>query len=900
MAQDRIVPQFDPTRIVQPTANPVDLYFRPVLAQPDVTQQLQVAKAFENMLPQLQRLSSDAMAFGIKQEKSAGVIEALNEPNAGAMLKKATQYIEKAGGLAPWRYQSYLETAGARLARDNYQAELYKQMDRLANPFKEDGTVQDPNFITEEMAKLYQAAGIPADSYYMNKGAAEAKANIDQAFLSRAMLIRADRVKTQTEIDLKDRVMYLLETTTAQDYDKLLAPGGVMETDLKVFNSKGYGDGRDIFAAAVKARSEALTAQGDFDEAKALVSSALNHRIGPETVGKGRFAAVLEAQLGDIEKARDAKDEHDEVMRARREATSSQHVLDDVRGQLQKRKAAAGDAFMPVSYGEAITMAEESVKRLNIDPSLRDAAVSRAVENIIGIANAMNSPRPDDPSVAANMAQQSLNLNPQNYQDFVDAGYAAVRSGNMSLSTWESIRGRAETNMEIVREVGQQLAQVGQVSGLNDVGWTGRSREAFGPDSAEKLAQIGQEAYLAAQQETYAEYPELAKKYAGNKAALASAMSSLFATKLRERKNQLMQEHGEFIKMADRTEGFQVTWGKISAQVEEFATAAVKSMSPDNEMDAYALRVELMNQIQRRFETAFETVNDKPDIERFRYLQSQMVPIIRETTIALRNNPAALDALTPEARNQIQGSMQQVLKPGATPTGEQPMAGVVAPPGSGDSPVQASTWTLFGKVALTPSESNVATLATSIRNANITPESSETAKASFDKSKAELQANAMEAIKALQSVSLRDYNIKLGKGWLGGGGDSPAFQIREDGLYVDQFNPLTWGPTNPPVLDKRATEQYWVYKSLVGYTPEELKAKRTAEGLTIGPAMSDPTTFLFFTSTEDFRKAADEYVKSGGTKGFIAETVFPMLPPGTAFDKFKEAQMRLLQVRKPR
>jgi hypothetical protein len=124
--------------------------------------------------------------------------------------------------------------------------------------------------------------------------------------------------------------------------------------------------------------------------------------------------------------------------------------------------------------------------------------------------------------------------------------------------------------------------------------------------------------------------------------------------------------------------------------------------------------------------------------------------------------------------------------------------------------------------------------------------------------------------------------------------ETPAFKIESDGVHV--LNPRTQQYARSP----RTTAKMVAAKAIIGYTPEEITSRRTAEGLNITEEMLNPAGFLMFTSMSQFDQAVSEYNASGGNSGYIAEVLLPALSNyGTTFDSLFQTQFELLKRRKP-
>ena len=119
----------------------------------------------------------------------------------------------------------------------------------------------------------------------------------------------------------------------------------------------------------------------------------------------------------------------------------------------------------------------------------------------------------------------------------------------------------------------------------------------------------------------------------------------------------------------------------------------------------------------------------------------------------------------------------------------------------------------------------------------------------------------------------------------------PMYELREDGVYELR------GLGGERGKSATMTNRYWGAKSLIGYSPEELKSGKTSEGVDITRNERDASQYLYFQSAADFQKALDEYAASTGKKGLIAESYLEL--SGMTFEEFRKAQLNLIGLRKP-
>lgn len=807
MAKQRINPEFSPDRVVQPTSSPVDVYFRPMLRAPDVAKQLELAKALQDLAPQLERFTSDAVAFASQAERAAGEIDALNAPDQATLRRKATEAIEKAGGIAPWRYQAFLEATGARLVRDGYQSKLYESLEDLSEPTNADGTARDPDYVTQRMSEFYKEVGIPEDSFFIQKGAANAKMAADRTFMDRITLMRAEKVKLKAENDLRDSITFALQTTPLENLDELFTgPGGRITAAMNAHYANGFGSGNDVLMTSMQAWAESLAAEHDYDGARKVVGFLMKNPVGGRKIGD-RFTPLLKKKMEEIDDEERKYQANEIQLKEMRQRAILNDATDQFYRMYQEKSQANQEAgrggYVSLTMGQREEAADKILAGMKgFSEQEKQEIKGRVMEGMRVFEEAQNNTNASDPMVYADLTNKASSMAPEEFKPLL---LGQLAQGNISKADFATL------------------------TGLNN-----------------------------------------------NPSAFTDSETS-----------------------------FDAIWeGKFEQEANQFALSFIESNKGTipEEQTRRMLRT-IVTEYRARLHEAFMG-EQGPITTRRGALLKRITDIEDRLELDMKSRTDALKTVSPEKRNLI----------GAPPATSQPVPPVeIAPdaPGSIGSAVRPASgfFDIFAKNA--PAESNEAKTRTSADQIvsllpeiqkNPTPEN----QAKWDKAKGSLNANAEAGIKEIAESNLRDDpKFRYSAGTNGIPSDAKKFEYREDGVYTwdyvkDPKTGIRGGYSWKKRIDDATTNRYWVYKTIQGYSPEEIANGRTDEGLKITDKLMDPRTFLMFRSVSEFDAAVKEYIDNGGRTGFIAETLLPKLRPfGTDFAGLMEAQRALLQVRKP-
>lgn len=906
MARERINPEFSPDRVVQPTAAPVDRYFRPVLTQPDVSQQLEVAKALQGLVPQLQRFASDATASAIKVEQTLGAKEAMELKTPEEMLKKQAEYIEKAGGLAPWRYTAALKVVGDRLVNEVYVPALYGQLEDLSNPTNADGTLRDPGYVTTRMREIYANANIPENSYYITAAATKARAEADQMFLNRVTMLRTEKVKQKNSNDLKDTIFRSLKITPTEKIEDLFADGGQITQAVNSYYQSGFGSGDEELVSSMTDWMEALTAANDFDGARRVGRFLMTSKVGSRKIGD-RYTPLLMKKIDEIDDA-EMKEEAQRIsLRDARTQSVQREAMGGWLQYVQEQTVARQKDGLPGSFSlsmdKVMQVAETVVGSLPGDEASKRAALPRVAEDIRAYLERIDSNDKSDPTVYSSMMREAVTGASTGYENRL---LASLSDGSLNKNDFQTLMGMHQRTQSLSQTENQSITEAASAVGLDGIGFTGLGPEAISPDARQTLVQIGEQARIEAMQEIRGKItdPAFVQKYAadptGRQFAVAQVAREVFARKRKE----VTADNKELIDSANLTASFDNTYTSsgVAQNVNEWAANAVESMGVDKEQ-AYdmteAVALELRTELEKFWSGVPGPLSAKKDA-----LIKAMPGIKSKLKAKMRVNPQGLSMMPPELRNvlSVPSSTGSPVTDPAIASGTGVIGSAVRQE-SGFFDIMARGAPSGSPEAKTRDVANtIAKVAVEVE-ANPTKEN----KAKFDEAKANLNKNAEEGIAFLTDEPLtNDVRFRYMTGINGITADSRRYEIRGDGVYSFANVPGEYNPSEgrryemKRVFDPAVTARYWVYKTINGYSPEEVVAGRTAEGLAIDKDKLNPSEFLFFRTVSQFDAAVNEYAASGGSKGYIAEVVLPAVAPyGTTFDALKNAQLQLLKRRKP-
>ena len=939
MATPRQNPQFDPQRIVQPTASPIDTYFQPMLAQPEQPKILQVAAALADISPQLNRLSSDAMAANIAAQKEYGQYEALTERDPDVARRRATEAIEGSGGIAPWRYQSYLEAYGQRLVRDKYRNALYKNLDDLSNPYNADGTIRAPTYVGEQMTKLYDEAQIPADSYYMNKGAAAARAEADNSFYERLMGARRQKVLQSSKDAFADGIQFNINITP--DIEKMFAKGGVLEILAKTYYENGGQDGDDILTQGILNAAQQSVSEGNYDRAQSLLRRAMDGPVGSRSIGKRhqpRFAEALEIY--------ERKEQEAELNDARtlegRKQLALTRVNDALLLKLQQTTPASGQ--MILSQAEINDWVTKEISGSNVSDDIKLSVQARAAEgfrvNIDALNRSLGEPKKD-----TRTTNMSLDAAYQQSQFIPPAEFNAYITGMLDkdLITFGQAQELRQQNKAFFSqsEVDRQhmATLLSSISGQN---WTGLDPKQIAIDGHAKFTALGNEASTRVMTAYTAKINSLEfRKSYPDDTQRSLAQNQVLDELVAKEKTDLLVKHGKMIAEYDLSASYEANFGSF-AQVEipKLMGSVLADLGVDEGLESSRLGSRFAQYFEAELKKRWAGLGADPGApplslsERRQQMHKIYPDIVDEFIDTVQNNPQVLN-LKPNLSTFL--NSKKAEKSGSVGTGEvQAARGIVSSTTdvsraiTTDSPsksvIRGSSVPWFGdKYTVTPVfESESALFDTSSKasktyksillateSGSFTPELQQ----QHNIDKAAMNVEAERYISDFISTTINTASPSSpwkpqnwGNGvWrsLPSDGNVPLFILRDNGVYVavHGFSALNPGRSGDVVENKVVytpqpdlNARYWAAKAVTGYSKDEVTSGRTAEGVRITPAQLDPREFLLFKSPEEFSTALAEYTTTSGKSGFIAE----LLPrTGVTYEIFRATQLKLLGMRKP-
>lgn len=896
MAIQRQNPQFDPQRIVQPTATPIDTYFRPMLRQPEQPKILQVAAALSDISPQLGRLASDAMAANIAAQKEYGEYEASTEKDPEVLRRKATEAIEGAGGIAPWRYQAFLEAYGQRLVRDKYRNALYENLDDLSNPYNADGTVRPPTYVAEQMNKLYEQAGIPTESYFMNKGAAAARAEADNSFYERLMGARRQKVMDASRDTLADGIQFAIDTNP--DMSALFGKNGAIKVLSDRYYQNGGQDGDDIVATGVLNAAKGLAAEGDYDRALDLLRFPIEEKIGDRTMGARHRARLQEAYDIIERKSRDAELSDYQNMEARK-GIAMTSVQDKVMAELQAKKQ--NTRFLSMDMTDIMELVDKNMSGVNMEEGIKLGVRGRMVDWTRNYIDALNRPEQKDPrSENIAYAEAFKNSQTMDVPTFREYAMGALSNELITAPQFNTLMQQNQAFNSMSDTDRQQMnLRLGTISGTS---WTGLAASQIARDAQAELEGIGNRATSDIMAKFFAEVnsPEFKQKYP-DEIQQAMARDQVMSRLVGEAQSSLLSQHRGKIDQANLAASFDATMGEdIKAEASAFSAAVLADIPEIPEgYFATGLGRRISSIMYERIRSEWGRLMSEPGQpamtleQRKRAMYERLPDIADKLQIELTTAPEKLG---------LPVNYVTILRGAAAPAelGDSTSAAVVRPVSRGIEEFKTGAW--FDRRLeynpLFPSEPKMVEAAREVLRFAAEAQASPEKRVLHNESKARFSKSAENFLDELRTITPRKA-IKTNRdslppalfGMNGPAADTPLYQFKEDGVYS------TVRLNGESKINDIATRRYWAAKALVGYTADELSKGMTSDGVKISKENLDATEYLYFRSVEDFSKAMDEYANSGGKTGIIAETFLPL--SGMSFADFRSEQLGLLRDRKP-
>lgn len=930
--RERQNPEFDPTRIVRPTAAPVELYFRPMLRGPEPSQLMQVAEALGGISPTLNRLASDAAAAGIAAEKNAGTWQADTEADPEVLRRKATEAIEKSGGLAPWRFQSYLEAYGQREVRDKYRKALYENIDDLSNPYNADGTVRPPEYISQRMGELYDKVGLPKDSYYINKGAAVARAEADNAFYDRLMNARRQKVLQSSADTLADGLAFSLETRP--DVAAEFGPNGLVKMQLDSYYQQGGQDGNDILAKTVIKVSRGLAAAGRMEEAKKILDTVLDPPSGGVAIAK-RFRADVQEEYDIIERKEREEEFREAQTRETRKSLARSSAQDSILNTLVDLQAKSATPYISMTAAERVDLAKRALAGIEAPEDIKAQILGNLADWTRVQIDAMNSPaQPNaraESMVLEAAYQNSIKMPQAEFEAYLtgllDKGLLTFQQAQAFRTSNKSFNGLPQMDRENSSIRMQPLKT-----------WTGMVEAQIALDGRSELQAIGaraevevMDAWLSAvsSQEFKTKHPDEVSASFARGRELDRIVSEKVAA--------LRSEHSDKLKQYNLSESFDSAIKPAVAQeAGQLTETILTELAIDEGYDRASLSRRFGAIFVDRARAAWYEIRSEPgqpamSMEQRRTKFYSMLPDIADTlNLDLRERPDTL-GLPQNLLNIVRSATAPDQGVVASAIAASAPAGIVASPAdisrgltaSGTGAIRPAPTVLapgpadayFKSEAALFDKGTAASRAYQnlLRAAAGGPPSPDAVSA-HNAAKRDLSKTAADMISEMSSTTpsqrfntgMLDYYQQTHGVKSEFAANKPLFKFSPSGVLIarrtyNERDSLRAGETveNGMVysLTPAATAKYWTAKAIIGYTAEEIKSGRTTEGITIGKAEQDANEFLYFQSTDELQAAVDEYNSSKGRSGYIAEYGLKM--SGMTYADFRERQLFLLNLRKP-
>lgn len=894
MAKQRINPEGAPDRVFQPVAAPVDLYFRPNLSQVSLNRSAQIVQALQEFSPQLQRLTSDLVAQNIDRERSEGTLEAL-QGTEEQNLAKASQAIEKAGGASPWRYEAFLDAFSRKQMREVYQPGIYEMMDDLAAVSNPDGTLRDSKYVKEKLDELYKKVNLPEGSFFIQRAAAEERAKIDAALLPKIQAQHVENVKARTRMDLQDEFVGAMNVTVPDKMDDFIQGPEAKAMADRYYSSFGES-GLNVMAEAAIKQAQAEASAGDFDSAKAILSAMIvdddkggyvsigGRRVGADAGVKVKMAMdqIEEKQTDDIVRSSQKRELRDRDITKAVGNTWQKQVSE----MAKEAERSTGVASITIGYEQADKMAEAAIRSypgINDDDAERLKHIVR--DQILAEADAVNAPR--NLNQAALFAFDDM-LNSGASRETIEAAMRA-RRGEVPYAVVEQIRQKIAVRddfTKIMPDYQNQVSMTPEAIGL--------SSQSLDPSSANSVLSILKAGEAKIQALVTAKMPDIMAAPAGPSrlAKLTEAIAGARDQVIREARSS----NTELLASADTRNAYH-NWRRSPT-----ADKAVGDMQQDL-MTMFNLMEEGLDgrptlgvplaQFKRVQAFVQQRVQTRLRAEWDALTQAGLSPVERNDRM-LDAMPEILAEMADELESgkNVPGPIRNVLNVRAA--GQESVVGTGAA-----VPGPEAAVTAVGETGIEAPGRNLEILGGLATEYN-------TARASggdMEPLLKRIQESAQGAITDL--VGAKSEIV---------GGVSRAVQTRfkiEDGvvkrLRVNSRGYPVGGAefgTGAYDPDPQAEQAYLKLKTITGFSLQELRDRRTTEGLSFDPATQvDWKADLMFANKADMITALNEYNESNGESGFLAELMQATAQTDRAIPServFFDTQAALFAARKPK
>ena len=890
MAKQRINPEVQTDRVFQPVSQPVDLYYRPNLSAVELSRTGQIIDALKAFSPQLERFTSDLVSEHITTEKQVGAMEAMSGTVEGNMAKMA-KAIEGAGGINPWRYDTFLDTMGRRIVRENYQGALYKNIEDLSALTNPDGTLRSGDYVTQRMNEFFMAAGVP-QSFKATRAAMDEKSRIDAQFLPMVQAKHAEKLKAQNMQDLKDEMFGILDSQStlylADDGREAQAFQQQMRGVMERMRSLSGTSGAELYADALVEWANAKADEGDHEAARlALESSRQGEKFVVNGIQLGAtHAAKLSGAIDSIDNKRIADEnqllanrERNLTTAVRRAAASArQQAYDAVREGTAQGKLPSF-ALSPAQKQAMVNGFWESHSK-DIHPDDKERFTSELYQNIDQVIQSANAPVTDNPNTVKLLIEQRRSgVDPLTYERIVmDAA------------------GRGEVNLDTAMKMIEGYSQYQHIISRGNLGDASVSLgQLFGTDDEKNIAPAMQQAIRSARVQLSGEIlDEVQEIYNKDIVNLppdqqGAAIRAAFQKVSTERIAKFKTDNKDMLDSADLRKSQEV-FSEGTAKVRE---AMIKEMMVEfaaedlplgqrNAIESY-----LDNRLSIALSEEHKRIMDEDGVDprqaysrlaaRYRAISSQVL----EETInnSNKNFPVPLK-IQEIIRRQTAVDLGQ-----ARPSESARTAGLDPRLAELTTELDAMMVESARREPVGPIESFLPT--TWMRSLgewmaqDKLVENLDTFQKRMDKAAKQARVKDPGAAKTLDearailqdtasSTVQRMFNI--------GAYASASPESRQIvPLYTVQNGAVsTYNQTSRSYeFNEQATENYWRVKGLLGVSPEELKEGMTAEGVAIDFTRLDPTKHLIGRTAQEQANLIDEYnasIKEGqAERGIYAD-----------------------------
>jgi hypothetical protein len=864
VAQQRNNPDFSPTRIFQPAASPVDIYFRPNLAQPELPKSAEIYKALAELSPKLNAIASDVSAFGIKQEQQAGAMEVATATNEADLQRKIAQAIEKSGGFAPWRAQATLEAAGERMVMDKYSKALYENLDALSEPTNPDGTMKNPEDVVKKKEELFNDVGLPQNSYYIQKAAIATKQSIDAQFDSRLISLRTQKLKQKNDNDLSDSMVGIWNTV--QDPDQAMAQTAeLLNQYYQKFGTSGYETAMNAFTKWAKG----ATAAGDYDTPTKLIAamgsmaSEKGPRIGDIEL-PARFSADIRMIAEDLEVARERFEEKNFANAQRRKAVVTDNARDAI-GYFLTEQSKQG--ILPATEKDLYDAVHEIAKK---HPGAQEGDLRLYARSVF---NDLNSPKPSDKNTLLYLEPLSRSLPTEQFRSLA---YAAVDVGSLHISDANRLLTQSASIDEAFGKSGQVSLKDSLVeAGLNSYLWAGVNLD---DDTKVKLEKAGITEANNLSTAIAEKAKALKNEFVNNPTGYELALQQMTRAMVAESKARLLKENEAVIKA-----------GTLDSEA-----AVLKFAGGPSGIDAFVAVAPGYMGIGKKENGEVDTNNpDYGDV--YDQLRVSVIADLSKTYESTQGNVMEKEAAVRKRWDKLKGEVRSGIQKGdyfflsqetqrkyiKTPEGIERARNV---------PVATQAGPAYAKAAQAY-----------IDNPNTATE------AEYSKQRAAAYGAAVNGITKITSPNSTMSVMSDKPNRMFGGAvvtpqyvTIPAYELREDGVYTASNAAGSYIRDGNVMrqFDERSTNEYKLGVSFRGLTEQEIQSGKTREGFTITDDMLDWGSNILFPDYAAFKQAATQY-KNDGT-GPI-DTYIKKIEGKLPFDpnRFLEAQRMLFMARQP-